>query len=224
VRNSVLLLAAAVAGLSLAAGCGGSSSTPAAPAASPSASASASATVAPTWVFNSNDSTATATFTAGSTPAPVAIPTGGDVGVALSVQFSAPSSGGTLKFSSAENNCCGEGTPDVSPTTLPADTATSGANAIVYFSIYNAGTSTVTFGSQTPAITVNALGLAGVVGADISCEFDYYESNNGAFKWTATGASVTTNGATSFTIPAATLSGGTVSFAPGQGVGAIACQ
>ncbi len=255
-RNSLLLVGLSFSVLAIAAGCssGGGTGNPATAKPSASASSSASASASPTssasaaptssasssatsaaqtWTFSGGGPT-TATFTAGVTPAPVTITAGGDVTVQLSVQFAAPTSSGSLTFSTAYNGgmspaCCSATTADVSPNTLPADNATAGNDPFVYISIYNAGTSSVAFGSSTPAISVsNVTGNAlAWLEAEGGCEFDYYETNGGTSTWTPIpGASFTFTGPTSsFTIPAATLSGGnTVTFKPGQGIGAISCN
>ncbi|TAM75664.1 hypothetical protein EPN44_07790 [bacterium] len=213
-----VLLAAAVAA------CGGGSSSSSsvpqgatsaptsAPTTSPSPTASPSSAPAASWAFAG--SAATLTGTLGQTPAPFSLAAYHNI--SATIQFGTDSAGsGTVNVSDALNNGS-----DVTPNTLPQDTATAGATPLIYVSFYNASTTTVSFGSNTPQITVTdsaGFGLA------TTCELDVYSKNGGSsFTWNATGASGAISGTTATINPAAIS--GTVDFKPGQQIIAIACK
>jgi hypothetical protein len=106
---------------------------------------------------------------------------------------------------------------DVSPNTLAADNATSGATPYLYLSFYNGSGTTVSFGSGTPAIQLTD--TAGF-GTTSTCELDDYTNN----AWSSTGATGAISG-TGVTIASATLANsGTFQFVPGQTIAAIACK
>lgn len=216
--SASLLLAAGIAA------CGGGSSssptvpqgaTPAptsAPTNSPSPTPSPSSAPAASWAFAG--STATLTGTLGQTPAAVSLAAYHNI--SATIQFGADSAGnGTLSVSDALNNGS-----DVTPNTLPQDTATAGATPLVYVSFYNASTTTVSFGSTTPKVTITD--SAGF-GSATTCELDVYAKNGGStITWNAIGASGAVSG-TTVTINPAAISG-TVDFQPGQQIIAIACK
>ncbi|TAM88825.1 hypothetical protein EPN42_08610 [bacterium] len=213
-----LLLAAAVAA------CGGGSSsspsippgaTPAptsSPTTSPNPTASPSSAPAATWTFAG--STATLTGTAGQTPALVSLAAYHNI--SATIQFGTDSAGsGTLNVSDALNN----GT-DVTPSTLPQDTATAGTTPLIYVSVYNGSTTTVSFGSNSPKVTVTD--SAGF-GSATTCELDVYAKNGGSSPtWNSIGASGAISGTTVTLNPVAIS--GTVDFQPGQQIIAIACK
>jgi hypothetical protein len=67
--------------------------------------------------------------------------------IAAALQFGAANTASvTVSISDALSN------GDISPNTLPADNATSGVAPFLYLSFYNGTSTTVTFGSSTPAI------------------------------------------------------------------------
>jgi hypothetical protein len=186
------------------------------------------------WTFSGG--TATASFTSGTTPGAVTIPAGGDVSTKVTLSFAAPSSSGSITFSTAENECCGLTASDVSPPTLPADnenySGIMGAtpnHPILYISFYNPGPSSISF-EKTPAIVLSPT-AGGLIALDISgddeCQFDYYALSGGALAWTViAGASVMLDGEpTSVSIPSVQLpGGGTLEFEPGQTLGAVTCD
>jgi len=154
-------------------------------------------------------------LTAGTTPALVSLSAYNSI--SLSAQFAAPNISGSLAFSDALNN------GDVTPNTLPADNATAGFTPIVYLSIYNGSTATVSFGTAFPHLSLTDLN--GFGGATV-CEFDVYSSNGGnsGLVWHSIGQFGTTSG-TSVTIGPGTLPpGNSVDFQPGQQVTAVACH
>jgi hypothetical protein len=138
------------------------------------------------------------------------------------VQFVAPTAGsGTLQFSDALNNALGIN--DVTPNTLPADNATATYTPIIYLSTYNGTTTTISFGTAIPQITVSDTSLNG---AYTTCNFDVYgkQGSGSNLAWFTVGSSgaVTSSGVN---IPAGTLGGGsTVDFQPGQQIIAISCH
>ncbi len=216
-----------------AAGCGGGSTTSTPPTTSPTTAPTTSPTAAPTtspttapttsptsspssapaatWTFSG--STATLSATSGQT-ASVNLPA--YQSITFAAQFGAATSTGSLSLSDALNN------GDVTPNTLPADNATTGALPLIYVSFYNASTTTVGFGSQTPAITVTDTSGFGTATA---CELDVYVKNGGStLTWNAVATGGTISGTTA-TIPSVALSGGmTVDFQSGQQIVAVACH
>jgi hypothetical protein len=166
------------------------------------------------WAFGG--STASQAFSVPITPTPVNLSAYNNI--SASIQFVQVISGSTtLYFSDALNN------GDVAPNTLPADNATAGYSAVLYVSGYNPGPSTVSFGPNTPQVTLTkTTGFGGAA----TCHLDVYSRNGGnALAWqsvpNATGA---ISGTTVTVNPAALPGGGTVDFQPGQGVFAIACH
>lgn len=138
--------------------------------------------------------------------------------VTAAVQFgTVTAGGGTINVSDATNTGA-----DVSPNTLPTDNASAGFTPVIYLSFYNAGTTTISFGSNTPQVTVSD--SAGFAGAT-TCELDVYSTPNGGGSktWHSVGASGTVS-ANSVTIAPASIAPDTVDFQPGQQVVAIACK
>ncbi len=138
------------------------------------------------------------------------------------MQFAAPASGSaTLQFSDALNGALGIN--DVTPNTLPVDNATSGYTPIVYLSTYNAGTSTVDFGTAIPSLTVADTSLNGTY---TTCNFDVYGSQgqSNSPSWFTVGVTGSVN-ASGVVVGPGTLGGGnTVSFQPGQQIIAVSCH
>lgn len=138
------------------------------------------------------------------------------------MQFAAPTSGsGTLQFSDALNNALGVN--DVTPNTLPADNATAGYTPIIYLSTYNGGTTTISFGTATPQITVADASLNGVY---TTCNFDVYgkQGNGNGLSWFVPGPTGAVS-ASGVNIPAGTLGGGnSVDFQAGQQIIAVSCH
>ncbi len=161
------------------------------------------------WAFGGASGTLSATV--GQTPAAVNLSAYNNISATL--QFGQVASGsGTLHLSDALNN------GDVAPNTLPADTATAGFSPVVYFSIYNPGPSTVSFGTNTPQV---ALTKTTGFGSATNCELDSYTMQG---TWNAATNAASAISGTNVTVNSATLSGGgTVDFPPGQSVAAIAC-
>jgi len=182
----------------------------------PSPTASLTAPVLATWTFGG--STADLVAASGATPALVTLPV--YQGITSTIQFGTVASGsGTINVSDATNPSSGG---DITPVTLPADNATTGAQAIAYVSFYNGTLADISFGASTPAITItNAAGF----GTATTCELDAYSNGSGSsLAWTTTGATGTIAG-NNVTINAATLSAGnTVDLVPGQTITAIACK
>lgn len=138
--------------------------------------------------------------------------------ITVAVQFgTVTSGGGTLDVSDATNTGA-----DVTPNTLPLDTASAGFSPVIYISFYNAGTTTISFGSNTPQVTVtDSAGFAGAT----TCELDVYSTPNGGGSqtWQSVGASGTVS-ATSVTIAAVSIAPETVDFQPRQQIVAVACK
>ena len=213
-RPSPRLLAPAIAFAAFIAGCGGGSVTPgnSSPTATPSPAPSSSS--ASTLTFGG--STANANFTQGTTPSAVSLSAYHNV--SATVQFVAPSSGsGALDFSDALNN------GDISPNTLPADNATAGFSAVIYLSVVNPGSSTISFGPNIPSFQVaNSGGFSGAT----SCHLDIYGANGSGTtpSWFYSGASATISGNSVTVGPAQLQPGNTVDFKSGQQIVAISCQ
>jgi virginiamycin B lyase len=167
---------------------------------------------AQTWAFGG--STASLSAIQGQTPAAVNLSAYNNV--SASIQFSQDSSGSsTLSFSDALDN------GDITPNTLPVDNATAGYTPVIYLSIYNPGPTTVSFGSNTPGVSLTK--TTGFGGAT-TCHLDGYFSNGGAPTWQFINGTGAISG-TSVTVNPATLGGGnTVDFTPGQTVVAVACH
>jgi hypothetical protein len=183
------------------------------PSPTPSPTATPSSAPAPTWILGG--ATATLNLTASTTPALLSL--SAYQTISLSAQFAAPNISGSLAFSDALNN------GDVTPNTLPADNATAGFTPIVYISIYNGSTATISFGTAFPHLSLTDLN--GFGGATV-CEFDVYSRNgvNSGLVWHSIGQFGTTSG-TSVTIGPGTLQpGNSVDFQPGQQVTAVACH
>ena len=113
----------------------------------------------------------------------------------------------------------GQNTGDVTPAISPADNATADYAPVVYISFYNGSTSTVTLGSDSPAVTLTDASVSAT-----ECELDVYTGNgSGSDAWQKIASGSFANGAG--TIPAAAIpDGGSVQFAPGQQLVAIACN
>jgi len=113
----------------------------------------------------------------------------------------------------------GQNNDDVTPTISPADNATADYTPVIYISFYNGSTSTVTLGSDSPAVTLTDASLGAT-----ACELDVYTGNgSGSDAWQriASGSFASGTG----TIAAAAIpDGGSVQFAPGQQLVAIACN
>ncbi|HEY8297681.1 MAG TPA: hypothetical protein VIG32_06630 [Candidatus Baltobacteraceae bacterium] len=131
-------------------------------------------------------------------------------GISATIQFGAPTSGsGPVQISDALNN------GDISPNTLPADNATSGATPIFYISIYNANSTEIDINS-TPAVTVTD---SNGFGSATACTLDSY--NNGAWKNTQVPSAAPSG--TSVTFPASTL-GKLQITANAQQIVALSCK
>jgi hypothetical protein len=191
---------------------------------------------ATTWTFSGGK--ATASLSSGKTPSAITIPSAGDVSTSVTIQLEAPSSGGSLMVSSAENGCCGLSTSDVSPKTLPPDDMSSSGisgstsnHPVLYLSFFNPGTNPIDFGAKTPAITLSPTAggtIANDISGDAECQLDWLGTDgHGKSSWTVIPGSRVMLSLSSATvsIPAAALSGGdTLTFEPGQTVGAISCD
>src|SRR5579872_36336 len=177
-----------------------------------------SQTSSPTGFYTFGGSTDSVTFTQGQTPTPAALSAYQGVTVSQ-VQFAAPTSGsGTLAFSDAINSGS-----DITPSGFVADNATAGFTPIVYISVVNSGSTTVSFGTALPSFQISDTN--GAFTSYASCHFDFYGSNGGSTSsWLYTGQSGTRS-STTVNIPAGTLGGGTVDFhANSQQIIAIACM
>ncbi len=139
------------------------------PSSSASPSASPSSSHATTYTFGG--STATLTVTAGQTPAQVSL--SAYQGLTMTAQFVAPTSGGgQMVFSDATNN------GDVSPNTLPADTAGgSGYTGVFYLSVVNNSANDISFGNSFPKFVITDSAFP--AGAT-TCSFDSYSNNGGS--------------------------------------------
>ena len=212
-QRSTGFLALAVAFAALTAGCGGGSVAPGTnPTASPSPTSSPSS--APSYTFGG--STLNANFAQGTTPSAIALAAYHNV--SASVQFVAPTSGnGALDFSDALNN------GDVSPNTLPSDNATAGYSAVIYLSVVNPGSTTISFGANIPSFQItNSVGFAGAA----SCHLDIYGANGSGTtaSWFYSGASANISGNSVTVGPAQLQPGNTVEFQSGQQIVAISCH
>ncbi len=183
------------------------------PSPTPSPTATPSSAPAPTWILGG--AKATLNLTAGTTPALISLSAYNSI--SLSAQFAAPNISGSLAFSDALNN------GDVTPNTLPADNATAGFTPIVYLSIYNGSTATISFGTAFPHLSLTDLN--GFGGATV-CEFDVYSRNGGnsALLWHSIGQFGTTSGTTVTIGPGTLPPNNSVDFQPGQQVTAVACH
>jgi hypothetical protein len=161
-----------------------------------------------TWSFGGSSGDLIPTTS--SSPVPVALPVYKNITATL--QFGVANTASvTVSVSDALNN------GDVSPNTVPTDNATSGATPFLYLSFYNGTSTTVSFGSSTPAIQLTDTAGFGITS---NCEVDDYANN----AWTSSGATGTVSG-TSVTINSAALANsGTFQFLPGQTIAAIACK
>lgn len=205
-----------------AAGCGGGSTTSTPPTTSPTSAPTSSPTSSPTsapsaaptptWTFSGTSATLSAT--SGQT---ASVSLTAYQGITFAAQFSAATSTGSLSVSDALNN----GT-DVTPATLPLDNATAGAAPIIYASFYNGSTTSIGFGSQTPAITVTD---ANGFGTATTCELDVYSSNGSSTTtWNAVATGGTISGNATTIPPVALVAPMTVDFQPGQQIIAVACH
>ena len=184
-----------------------------APTASPSAGPTSSP-VAATWTFTG--STANLAATNGQTPALVSL--AAYKNITTTIQFGVVTAGsGTINVSDATN-----AGGDVAPNTLPADNATTGYTPIIYVSFYNAGTATISFGSNTPQISVTD---SSGFGSATTCELDVYSTPNGggSIAWQSIPASGTISGS-SVTIATVSIAPETIDFKPGQQIVAVACK
>jgi hypothetical protein len=198
----VLLVPGAALALLVIAACGPKSSTPA-----------VSATPVPlTWTFAGSSATFTPPVASSPAPSPVPVALAAYNNITATLQFGGAS---TANIATVVSDAVNNG--DVSPNTLPADNATSGATPFLYLSFYNGTSTTVTFGSATPSIQLTD--TAGF-GTASHCELDGYTNN----AWSSTGATGAISG-TGVTIASATLANsGTSQFLAGQTIMAIACK
>jgi hypothetical protein len=179
----------------------------------PKSTPAVSATSVPlTWTFAGSSATLTPAIASSPAPSPVPVALTAYNNIAATLQFGGASTASvTINVVDAINN------GDISPNTLPADNATSGATPFLYLSFYNGSSTTVGFGSNTPAIQLTD--TAGF-GTTSTCELDDYTNN----AWSSTGATGAISG-TGVTIASATLANsGTFQFVPGQTIAAIACK
>ena len=221
-RRFAVVLATVFAGCAILAACGGSSgggtpatakpSSSASPTAEPSSSASptASPSAAPTpeYAFPSPQATM---------PSSVGSVTVSQPPVTVSANFGAATAGsGTILVNFSLS------TSDVSPATLPADNATSGYAALIYGSFYNPTSSAISFGTQTPAITVTD---TSGFGSATTCELDVYSNGSGTgYSWaTIPGATGTVSGESVSLARAAVTGGGGLQIT-GQQIVAISCN
>lgn len=195
---------------SVLAACGGSSGGgTAAPTAAPTATP-----VPATWTFGGSTSTLTATN--GQAPALVSLSAYRNISATL--QFGAVSAGsGPIAVSDATN------VGDVTPNTLPADNAST-ATPIIYFSLYNSSSTTISFGSATPVITVtNTAGF----GTATSCQLDSYANSTGVVGGASTWKTIDTGGTingTTATLPSQSLPSPNTVDLVGQEIVAISCR
>jgi hypothetical protein len=221
VTATVCLLAVVVAS------CAKEGSSVSADAAGPPDAAGSGAGAQPTpWVFHGGE--ATLSFTAGQTPSPLTVPAGGDVDMAVTLQFDKPYFSGSLVVVTAIDKCCGVTIPDVSPDTLPPDD--NQPDPILYLSFYTADP-TITF-DEMPSITFSPTrggAIAKTLAKDNECRLDFYGgeiSQPSPGGWSAFGG---TNGlalrATSVMIKADYCQGGPCGIpqVPHQLIGAIDC-
>lgn len=195
-----------------------SGSATATPTASPTGSATATATptasptgaATPTYVFPASTK-ATLTLTANQTPPLVTEPTYDNI--TITAQFAAPSVSGTLIFNDGLDN------GDVTPT-VPADNAATGYTPVVYLSVYNPGTTDISFGANIPQISVaDSAGF----GSQTTCNFDSYSNHGGSgLAWnTLLSSSISGN---TVTFGPTSIAGNTVDFEPGQQIVSVACH
>lgn len=241
-RHPAIFMGLPFALIAIVAGCGGSStSTPSttAPSASASASTSPSSSSSPsgspssssspstsplsssspagvTWTFAG--STASQSFAAGTIPPAVNL--AAYHSITVKTTFVAPSSGsGTINFSDALNGA--QSVVDVTPNTLPADTANAGYTPVIYISIVNTGSSDISFGTAVPTVTLGGASF----GSATTCNLDVYGSMGAGLTWfTVPNAGVPSGGAV--TVGGGALSAGnTVDFNPGdQQIVAVSCH
>ena len=223
-RSTILYVGFASA-CALIAACGGSStSTPSttAPSGSPSTSPSSSPSTSPsassspagvTWTFGG--STAAVTYTQGQVAAPASL--AAYHGITVAATFVASIAGsGTIDYSDALNN------GDVTPNTLPVDTATAGYTPIIYLSADNIGSQDISFGTAVPTIQLGDTSL----GSYTTCNFDVYGSTgNNTYSWFSVPNAGTPNGS-GVTVGGGALTGSnTVDFKAGsQQIIAVSCH
>jgi hypothetical protein len=164
-------------------------------------------------VYTFNGPSATGTFTQGVYGTAATLPFGGDVEYSLTFTFQQPASAsGTLDFADALDN------GDITPA-LAADNATVGNQPVLYFSIYNPGSSAVAFGTKLPQL--QAMGDGFMAWTD--CQIDSASNIGGTVSWSyVTGTIEPAN--LNITFPAATLSNTLTFGSQSQQIWAISCM
>ncbi len=198
------------------AACGGGGSSGGTPAtAAPTATATGSPTPAPTTVpqtWTMQSSSISMTLTAGQTPASVG---GVFDSTTNAIQFATPSQSGALAWSMSLPAAGAIATPN----TLAADNATAGFTPQAYYSFYNGGTQTISFGQNLPQVT-----FASTPTGATTCALDVYA--NSAWKQVATGTVAPGSLSSQQVVigPTTLPAGNSVSFPPGQQVVAVSCN
>jgi hypothetical protein len=109
---------------------------------------------------------------------------------------------------------------DITPT-LPADNATANT-PIIYVSLYNPTSSTISFGTTTP--TINLTDTSGFGGAT-TCELDVYNNSSGTYSWVSISGATGAPSGNSVTISSAPATGGGgLQIKPGQQIVAVSCN
>ena len=164
---------------------------------------------------------ATGTFTAGQAGPTVSIASTTDYPGTSTFAFAGvASASGTLVVTEAHNRALGLA-GDVTPDTLPVVTALSNS-PMLYFSFYNGGTSALSVTGASLTFTTDASSIFGsFLSADVSCGFSFFDP--ATKQWPAASMVNLSTGASTFTVANLT-SAATLTFPPGQILGAIACD
>jgi hypothetical protein len=189
--------------------------TPTTPTPSPTPSPTPTPTPMPVsgLVYTFNGSSATGTFTQGVSGTAPTIPFSGEVQYSVTFTFGqAASASGTLDFADALDN--GDITPALTP-----DNATQGNTPVLYFSIYNPGTSAISFGTKLPQI--QAMGDGFMAWTD--CQIDSASNIGGTVSWSYVNGTIEAANL-NITFPAATLSNTLTFAAQSQQIWAISCM
>lgn len=159
------------------------------------------------------------TYTQGQVPVPASL--AAYHGITITATFVASTAGsGTVDYSDALNGA--QSVIDVTPNTLPVDTATAGYTPIVYLSADNVGSQDISFGTAVPTLQLGDASL----GSYTTCNFDVYGSTgNNTYSWFTVPNPGTPNGS-GVTVGGGALTGSnTVDFKAGsQQIIAVSCH
>jgi hypothetical protein len=171
----------------------------------------------PFYAFGGSDS-GSVPATSGSAPGLVSL--AAYEGLSLTIDLPTVVSGtGTLDFTDAFDN------GDIVPNLMLPDDTVNGPivnSTIVYVSVLNSGTETISFGAMLPMVTIfesSGLGFAPFS----TCQIDALAETSGPFFHWISYPPSPSSGSMFTTIGPATLSGLNVQFPPGQTIVAVSC-